>query len=134
MRISGSGAGRDDLFRSSNRRDPFDDDYTSTETTSFINGHLQVKETKIQQQNDLLDGLHESVGRFKNQTLEMKNEIEDHLVLINNLDNDLQESQNALDYVNKRATKMIERSGGEMRVICILSAICFVLFLLVIYS
>mmetsp|Transcript_2012 Transcript_2012/g.2324 ORF Transcript_2012/g.2324 Transcript_2012/m.2324 type:complete len:135 (-) Transcript_2012:227-631(-) len=127
------GSGRDELFRSSNRRE-YDFNTTKEETASFINNHMQVKENKIQEQNDLLDDLHDSVGRFKNQTLEMKNEIEDHLVLINNLDTDLMNSQNALDYVNKRATTLIEKSGGEMRVICILSTICFILFLLVIYS
>lgn len=62
----------------------------------------------------------------------MRTEIEDHLGLITDLQNDLEENQNVLDRINTKAAGLIQRSGGECRVIIILTVVCIFLFLLIV--
>lgn len=81
-----------------------------------------------------MEQLHDSVRRFGEQTNDMRNEIEDHMGLITSMQADLDENQNTLDLINDKALTLIEKSGGECRVICILSVVSFILFLLVLYT
>lgn len=104
------------------------------ETDSFLENQLQTKETRIQEQDAIMEQLHDSVRRFGEQTNDMRNEIEDHMGLITSMQADLDENQNTLDLINDKALTLIEKSGGECRVICILSVVSFILFLLVLYT
>ena len=114
------------------RNDLFNRNYgVEDESSSFLSGHLQSKTEKLARQDEIMDELHESVKRFGTQTHNMRNEIEDHLGLITAMQDDLEENQNTLDLINHKANDLIEKSGGECRVICVLSCISFVLFLLI---
>ena len=104
------------------------------ERDSFLQSQLQTKESKLEAQDEIMEQLHESVRRFGEQTNDMRNEIEDHMGLITSMQADLDENQNTLDLINDKALTLIEKSGGECRVICILSVVSFVLLLLVLYT
>ena len=104
-----------------------------TERESFLENDYGNHASKFEEQDEIMDKLHASVQRFGEQTQHMKSEIEEHLGLISSMQDDLEKNQNTLDRVNEKAKALIEKSGGECRVIALLSAVCIFLLMLVLY-
>eukprot|EP00924_Labyrinthula_sp_SR-Ha-C_P007242 maker-scaffold_8-augustus-gene-13.62-mRNA-1 protein AED:0.00 eAED:0.00 QI:54/1/1/1/1/1/2/219/127 len=115
-----------ELFSNSRNRQS----YTSVSNNDMDSPSFHTEKQLLQSQDKHLENLESLVDQFGDQTKGMKAEIDAHMTLIDELDTEVQKSNTIIDTVNSKAVTLIEKSGGEIRVILILTLISFILLIL----
>lgn len=99
-------------------------------------GNMQRQQQLMQQQDQGLEMLAQSAERLGSLSMAISDELNQQNQMLDDMDNDLEEAGNNLDYVTKKTNEFIEKSGGSKNfmLILILIVIAIVLFLLILYT
>ena len=116
--------------------DEDDDADGCSERDAFIKRHVRLQQMERKKQDENLDVLHDSVHRLGEISVEISNELDEQNKMLEELGDDIDRSQGAMDNIARKTKELVELSGGPgyCCMITALSAIAFILFLLIIYT
>jgi methyl-accepting chemotaxis protein len=99
-------------------------------------GGMQRQQQLMQQQDHGLEMLAQSAERLGNLSMAISDELNQQNQMLDDMDRDLDEAGNNLDYVTQKTKEFIEQSGGMQNFMLILTliVIAIVLFLLILYT
>ena len=116
----------DQPYSSSNGGEP--DEYTQ--------GSIQRQQELLQQQDQGLEMLSQSAERLGNLSLAISDELGQQNKMLDEMDSDLDDAHENLDFVTRKTKEFIEKSGGTKNCILIatLSGVALLLFFLILYT
>lgn len=99
-------------------------------------GGVQRQQQLMQQQDQGLEMLAQSAERLGSLSMTISDELNQQNRMLDDMDRDLEEAGNNLDYVTQKTKEFIEKSGGAQNFMLILTliVIAIVLFLLILYT
>lgn len=99
-------------------------------------GSMQRQQQLMQQQDQGLEMLAQSAERLGSLSMAISDELNQQNLMLDDMDRDLEEAGNNLDYVTQKTKEFIEKSGGTQNFMLILTliVIAIVLFLLILYT
>jgi len=96
---------------------------------------MQMQHTQLQEQDEVLDGLHSAVGRLKNMGVEMNDEITMQNRMLRDLESQVDTASGAMDSLKTKMKALAGRKDkGKLCTILVLSGVLFGLTFLVIYT
>ena len=103
---------------------------------NYSDDGMQRQQQLMQQQDQGLEMLAQSAERLGSLSMAISDELNQQNIMLDDMDRDLEEAGNNLDYVTKKTQEFIEKSGGTQNFMLILTlvVIVIVLFLLILYT
>ena len=132
---------REDLFQSSNKyeKDKFDilDERMERDNQAFIDQQMLRQRDIIDEQDQHLDRVIDGTSRLKNLVIDIGDELDEHKMLIEDLQVETEKTQSNMNRVQRRLNKLLKSASGDKgKLICIvlLFIILGVLVLLVAFA
>lgn len=95
----------------------------------------RMKNELIEEQDQHLDEINEIAGRLKIQGKEISKEIDKQAVLVRDLDHEVDQTNNKLNFVQDKLSKLLKTNDmGQVCTILVLFLILVVMIFLVIYT
>jgi t-SNARE complex subunit (syntaxin) len=103
---------------------------------TFLNGQLSQLREQRREQDANLNILGESVTRLGQLSLSISEEMDSQNVMLDELGEEVSAAQETADVLTKKTAELVKLSGGPRQfcAILILSAVLFILVLLVVYT
>lgn len=115
------------------------DDYNkkiNSENSNFMNNQKLITNKKINDQDDALDILEKGIDRLKQKSMEIGDEIKQHSVMLDKLDNNINDSSYKIEKINLilgKIKKNIDKCSF-LWIIIFLGVLLFVMICLIIWS
>ena len=90
----------------------------------------------MRKQDENLDTLHGAVGRLKDMSVHIGNELDEQNIMLDELDADVDKTQEAMEVITVKTKELIKQSGGcqMFMIIVFLSLVLLVLTVMVLYT
>ena len=132
----GGGGHRRNNNNKSNRVGYHGNNGTSSNNDDFVQQSVMNQQQLMKKQDEGLDFLSQSAERLGQMSLEISDELNQQNKMLDDMENDLDNTAEELDLVTRKTKEFIKISGGEKNcmVIMILSIIILVLLFFLIYG
>ena len=102
----------------------------------FVFNSIQRQQELMQQQDQGLEMLSQSAERLGQMSMPISEELGQQNTMLDEMDTDLDQAGENLDYVTRKTKEFIEKSGGTKNYIIIagLSGVVILLFFLILYT
>jgi ABC-type transport system involved in cytochrome c biogenesis ATPase subunit len=102
----------------------------------FATNSIQRQQQQMRQQDEGLEMLGQSADRLGQMSMTISEELGFQNKMLDEMDQDLDEANENLDFVTRKTKEMIEKSGGTKNclVIAALAGVVVLLFFLILYS
>jgi hypothetical protein len=102
----------------------------------FATSSIQRQQQQMKQQDEGLEMLGQSADRLGQMSMNISEELGFQNKMLDEMDQDLDEANENLDFVTRKTKEMIEKSGGTKNclVIAALAGVVVLLFFLILYS
>lgn len=124
---------------SSSRKDRYDllDEEMNRENQDFIDQQMMRQREVMDRQDEDLDKVIDGTSRLKNLVLDIGDELDEHAIIIDDLQRDTEHTQSRLNRAQRKLDKLLRGAGGDKgKLICIvlLFIILGILVLLVAFA
>ena len=109
---------------------------TGTSNDDFVADHLSQQQTEMQRQDQSLSKLHGAVSRLGDMSIAISNELDEQNEMLDELDADVDRSQQAMEMITAKTKELVKQSGGchMFLTIVMLSLVLVILVVLVLYT
>ena len=109
---------------------------SGTSNDDFVADHLSQQQTEMQRQDQSLNKLHGAVSRLGDMSVAISNELDEQNEMLDELDADVDKSQQAMEMITAKTKELVKQSGGchMFLTIVMLSLVLLILVVLVLYT